>query len=67
MDFFLSGEVTCLKLSLSFGVSGFVHIFSQWDEQVGKGDLVVERASLIFFKNCSLITCLGETCRYCAT
>jgi hypothetical protein len=34
---------------------------------MGKGDVVVKRASLLSFKNYSLVTCLGETYHYYAT
>jgi hypothetical protein len=37
------------------------------DMHVGKGDVVVERVGLLSFDNCSLVTCLGETCQSCTT
>ncbi len=63
LDFFLGGEVTSLRLNMSIGVGGFVHVFSQRDWCVGTCDVVVEHANLFSFKNCSLVTSLGET--YC--
>ncbi len=34
---------------------------------MAKGDVVVEHANLLSFKNCSLVTDSSETYRYCAT
>ncbi len=34
---------------------------------MAKGDVVVEHANLLSFKNCSLVTGSSETCRYYAT
>jgi hypothetical protein len=52
---------------LSLGVGGFICVFNQWDWCVGKGDVVMEHASLLSFQNCYLIIGLGEICHYCAT
>jgi len=66
LDFFISGEIIGSGLNLSLGVGGCVCIFSQWDQHVGKGDVIIEHAGLLFFKNYSLVIGSGETC-CCAT
>jgi hypothetical protein len=61
LDFFLGGEITSSRHNMSLGVSNSIHVFYLWDWCTSKGNIVVECACLLSFKNYSFVTGSGET------